>query len=189
MHPSYHRDLIPREDVLRLIDEFSAMKETFASKIEQWQLLDISGRVPAALSFTELFQHVTGAQELSRDVLKVTADFAARLHIANPAGRDTLAHLSTASFLSAHAVSHFAQTAHAVLTLRRLPDPTDQHYLKNEMVIDHATARNYLLRTSQSLRDAAQTLHEHLQLHRFFSAPALSDRPVPPPPGPKGHSR
>src|SRR5689334_20798391 len=136
------------------------MKDTFADKIEQWQLLDSSGRMPAALNFTELFQHVTGAQELSRDVLRLMAGFAASPHIANSAGRDTLAHLSTASTLSVHAAPHFAQTAHAVLALRKLTNPTDQHYLKNDMVIEHATARNYLLRTSQSLRDAAQALHE-----------------------------
>ncbi|MFE9686773.1 hypothetical protein [Streptomyces sp. NPDC006285] len=189
MKHTYHRELIPRDEVLRLIGAINTMRTTFTDKAEQWQLLDRSGRVPAALSFTELFQHVTGAQELSHGVLRLTADFAARPYIANRAGRDTLAHLSRASTLSVQVAPHFAETAKTVLDLRRTSSPKDQQYVRNDMVTSHATARGYLRRTSESLRDATQALHEHLDLHRFFSSPALSDRPVPPPPGPKGHHR
>jgi hypothetical protein len=50
------------------------------------------------------------------------------------------------------------------------------------MVIDHATARAYLRRAAESLRDAAKELVNHLDFHRFFPTPARRERPTPPPP-------
>ncbi|MFF3412565.1 hypothetical protein ACFYW8_41815 [Streptomyces sp. NPDC002742] len=182
------RELIPRNDTLRLIGTLNAMKAKFADSAQQWQLLDESGDVPAKPSSTELFQHAAGAQDLSRDVVQLTGDFAASPHSTNRAGRATLARLATASTMSAHAASHFAETAEAALVLPRSSSPTDQHYLKNRMVIDHATARGYLRRTSESLRDAAKELDDHLDFHRFFPAPSHSESPVPPP-RPSGRHR
>ncbi|NIY65593.1 hypothetical protein [Streptomyces malaysiensis] len=189
MKPDIQRELIPRGDALRLIGTLNAMKATFSDSAQKWQLLDESGHVPAEPSFTELFQHATGAQDLSRDVLRLSAEFAASPHSANRAGRATLAHLATASTMSAHAASHFAETAQTALGLPGSSSPTDQHYLNNRMVIDHATARAYLRHTSESLRDAAKELHSHLDLHRFFPAPSHRESPVPPPPRPSGRHR
>ncbi|MET8590439.1 hypothetical protein [Streptomyces sp. NPDC005078] len=189
MKPDIRRELIPRDDTLHLIGALNAMKAKFSDNAQKWQLLDESGHVPTEPSFTELVQHATGAQDLSRDVLRLTGDFAARPHSTNRAGRATLAHLATASTMSAHAASHFAETAESALGLPRSSSPTDQHYLKNGMVIDHATARSYLRRTSESLRDAAKELDGHLDFHRFFPAPSHRESPVPPPPGPSGRHR
>ncbi|MFD9484658.1 hypothetical protein ACFWBX_11760 [Streptomyces sp. NPDC059991] len=191
MKPDIQRELIPRDDTLDLIDKLNAMKAKFFDNAQQWQLLDESGHVPAKPSFAELFQHSAGAQDLSREVLRLTADFTASPHSTNRAGRAVLAHLATASTMSAHAAAHFAETAESALGLPRSSSPTGQHYLKNRMVIDHATARAYLRRTSESLRDAAKELGDHLDFHRFFPAPAPSHResPVPPPPRPSGRHR
>ncbi|MCG0285414.1 hypothetical protein [Streptomyces sp. PSAA01] len=189
MKPDIQRELIPRDETLRLMGTLNAMKAKFSDSAQKWQLLDESGHVPAEPSFTELFQHATGAQDLSRDVLRLTADFAANPHSTNRAGHATLAHLATASTMSAHAASHFAETAEATLGLPRSSSPTDQHYLKNRMVIDHATARAYLRRTSESLRDAAKELHSHLDFHRFFPAPSHRESPVPPPTRPSSRHR
>ncbi|KUO04683.1 hypothetical protein AQJ67_10365 [Streptomyces caeruleatus] len=161
----------------------------FSDNSEQWKLLDERGHVPDEPSFAELFQHATGAQDLSRDVLRLTAEFAASPHSTNRAGRATLAHLATASTMSAHATSHFADTAETALGLPRSSSPTAQHYPKNRMVIDHATARAYLRRTSEALREAIKELDTHLDFHRFFRAPSHHERPVPPPPKPAGRRR
>ncbi|WP_242441075.1 hypothetical protein [Streptomyces sp. CB02923] len=91
--------------------------------------------------------------------------------------------------MSAHAASQFAESAEAALGLPRSSNPSGQHYLKNRMVIDHATARSCLHRTSESLRDAVKELNGHLDFHRLFPAPSLRENPVPPPPGPSGRHR
>ncbi|MFE5162962.1 hypothetical protein ACFRNT_31545 [Streptomyces sp. NPDC056697] len=190
MKPDIQRELIPRDETLRLIGTLTSLKVECSDKAQQWRLLDGSGHVPTEPSFTELFQQATSAQDLSREVLRLTADFAASPHSTNRAGHATLAHLATASTMSAHAASHFAETAQAALGLPRSSSPTDQHYLKNRMVIDHATARAYLRRTSESLRDAAKDLHSYLDFHRFFPAPSHRESPGPHlPPRPSGRHR
>ncbi|KOT79134.1 hypothetical protein ADK70_31850 [Streptomyces rimosus subsp. pseudoverticillatus] len=167
----------------------NAMETTFSENAQKWQLLDESGHIPATPSFTELFQHATEAHDLSRDVFRLTGDLAASPHSTTRVGRATLDHLARASTMSAHAASHFSETAEAALRLPHVSSPADQHYLKNRMVIDHAAARAYLRRTSEALRDSAKELNGHLDFHRL--APALSRResPVPPPPGPSGRHR
>ncbi|MEU0118977.1 hypothetical protein ABZ137_36195 [Streptomyces bobili] len=189
MKPDIQRELIPRDDTLHLIGALNAMKAKFSDNAQKWQLLDESGHVPAEPSYTELLQHTTGAQDLSRDVLRLTGDFAASPHSMNRTGRATLTHLVTASTMSAHATSHFAETAETALGLPRSSSPTDQHYLKNRMVIDHATARAYLRRTSESLRDAVKELDAHLDFHRFFPTPSRRESPAPPPPRPSARHR
>ncbi|MEU0844012.1 hypothetical protein ABZ370_31675 [Streptomyces sp. NPDC005962] len=189
MNPDFQRALIPRDEALRLIGTLTALKSECSGNAEQWRLLDESGHVPAEPSFTELFQHATNAQDLSREVLRLTAAFATTPHSTNRAGRITLAHLAMASTMSAHAAAHFAETAEAALGLPRSSSPADQHYLKNRMVLDHGTARDYLRRTSESLRDAAKELDGHLDLHRTFPAPSHRECPVPPPPRPSGRHR
>ncbi|RSO18772.1 hypothetical protein DMH15_36820 [Streptomyces sp. WAC 06725] len=189
MKPDIQRHLIPREDVLRLIGPLNAMETTFSESAQKWQLLDESGHMPAAPSFTELFQHATEAQDLSRDVFRLTGGFAASPHSTIRTGRATLAHLARASTMSAHAASHFSETAEAALNLSRVTSPADQRYLKNRMVIDHAAARAYLRRTSEAMRDAVKELNGHLDFHRLFPAPSRRERPVPSPPGPSGRHR
>ncbi|MEV6007343.1 hypothetical protein AB0M29_11095 [Streptomyces sp. NPDC051976] len=71
--------------------------------------------------------------------------------------------------MSSHAAPHFAKTAECALPLTRSADPTDRRYLANRMVIDHATARAYLRRTSESLRDAAKELDHPLGFQRFLA--------------------
>lgn len=189
MRPDIQRELIPRDDTLRLIGALKAMTAKFSDNSQKWELLDETGHVPDEPSFPELLQHATSAQDLSRDVLRLTADFAASPHSTNRAGSAILAHLARASTLSAHATTHFAETAEATLNLPHPSSPIDRHYLKDRMVIDHATARAYLRRTSEALRDAVKELDVHLDFHRFFRTPSHHESPVPPPPKPSGRHR
>lgn len=189
MKPDIQRELIPRDDALRLIGALNALKAEFSNNFEKWELLDESGDVPAGPSFTELLQHATVAQDLSREVLRLTAEFAASPHSTNRAGRAALTHLARASTMSGHATSHFAETAEAAFGLPRPSSPIDPYYLKNRMVIGHATARAYLRRTSEALRDAAKELDDHLDFHRFFRMPSHRESPVPLPPNPSGRHR
>lgn len=186
MRPDIQRDLIPPDDALRLVGALNAMQATFHDRAQQWQLLDESGHVPTEpLSYTELLRHATSAQDLSRDVLRLTSEFAASDYSTTRTGRAILAHLATASTMSAHAPSHFAQTAQGVLGQPRSACPT-KRYVTDPMVIDHASARAFLQRTSESLRDAAKALDDHLDFQRLISTLARLETPVPPPPGLKG---
>ncbi|MEU1073581.1 MULTISPECIES: hypothetical protein [unclassified Streptomyces] len=131
-----------------------------------------------------MLQHTVTAQGLSRDVVQLTADFARSTHSTNRAGSVVLAHLATAVTMSSQAAPHFAETAESALSLPRSSSPTDQQYRENRMVINHATARAYLRRASESLRDAAKELNTHLEFHRFFLAAAPPQTPAPPQSGP-----
>ena len=186
MKPDIQRDLIPPDDALRLVGALNSMKATFHDRAQQWLLLDESGHVPAEPSYTELLGHATSAQDLSRDVLRLTGEFAASPHSAYRAGRATLAHLAMASTLSAHATSYFAETAEAALCLPRSSGPAGQHYLTNRMVIDHASARAFLRRASESLRDAAKELEDHLRFQHFLSTLTPRETPTLPPSRPSG---
>jgi hypothetical protein len=186
MKPDIQRELIPPDDALRLICTLHTMKATFNNSVQQWQLLDESGHVPTEPSYTELLGHATSAQDLSRDVLRLTGEFAASPHSTHRAGRATLAHLATASTMSAHAASHFAETAEAALGLPRSSGPAGQHYLTNRMVIDHASARAFLRRASESLRDAAKELEDHLRFQHFLSTLTPRETPTLPPSRPSG---
>ncbi|MGW1609766.1 hypothetical protein ACWCQZ_10260 [Streptomyces sp. NPDC002285] len=140
-------------------------------------------------SYTALLQHAADAQDLSRDVLRLTADFARSPHSTTRAGSAVLAHLATAASMSSHAAPHFTETAEGALSLPRSSNPTDRHYLKNRMVIDHASARAFLRRTSESFRDAAKELDDHLGFHRFLSTLTPRESPALPPPRPSGRHR
>ncbi|WP_406463352.1 hypothetical protein OH768_47835 [Streptomyces sp. NBC_01622] len=183
------RELIPPDDTLRLIGALNAMKATFNDYAQQWQLLDESGHVPDKPSYTELLGHATSAQDLSRDVLRLTGEFAASLHSTNRAGRATLAHLAMASTLSVRATAYFLEASEAALGLQRSSSPTDQRYVKWRMVIGHASARDFLLRTSDSLRGAAKELDDHLDFQRFLSTLTPRQHPALPPPRPSGRHR
>lgn len=137
--------------------------------------------VPAAPAHSDLLQHAADAQGLSLDVARLTADFARSPHSTTRAGRAILAHLARAATMSSNAAPHFAETAETALSLPRPAEATDRHYRDNRMVIDHATARAYLPRASESLRDAARELNDHLALHRFFPEPSRQQNPEPPP--------
>ncbi|MYU06136.1 hypothetical protein GTY81_20100 [Streptomyces sp. SID8366] len=166
------------------------MKDRLLTAVEQCQLLDEDGRVPAAPSYTELLQHATDAKDLSRDVLRLAAGFARSPHHATRAGRTVLKHLGTAVTMSSRAVSSFAETAEGALALSRSANPTDRHYLANRMVIDHASARAFLRRASESLHAAATELDGHLGFQHFLAMLTRQEGPpVPPPPGPGGRHR
>ncbi|MFD6434509.1 hypothetical protein [Streptomyces venezuelae] len=165
------------------------MKGKLLDAARQWELLDENGHVPAALSYTALLQHAADAQDLARDVLQLTAGFAESQHSSTRTGRAVLAHLATAASMSSHAPPHFAETAENTLCLTRSSNPTDRHYLTNRMVIDHASARAFLRRTAESLRDAAKELDDHLDFQRFLSALTPRETPAPPPPKPSGRHR
>ncbi|MEU8729422.1 hypothetical protein AB0C68_08640 [Streptomyces tendae] len=180
MNPDLQRGLIPRDDALHLIHAFHAVKDKLHDAAQRWELLDENGHVPAAPSYTALLQHATDAQDLSHDVLRLATDFARSPHHTTRTGRTLLKHLASAATLSSHAVPHFTETAETALALPRTANPTDRHYLTNRMVIDHASARAFLRRSSESLSDAASELDQHLGLHRFLA----SMTPQHPSPGP-----
>ncbi|MFE9416997.1 hypothetical protein ACFYMX_15290 [Streptomyces griseofuscus] len=183
------RELIPRNATLHLIDALDALQSRLRSAAEQTHLLDDAGRVPATPSYTELLQHAAEAQALSRDVLQLTADVARSSHSTTRAGTAVLKQLSIAATMSSHAVPHFAETAEQALALLRAANPADRDYLTNHMVSDHATARAYLRRSSDSLRNAAKELNDHLDAHRFLPTSPQRNPMAPPPPGPSGRHR
>lgn len=189
MRPDIQRDLIPSDDANRLIGALNTMKDDLLNAAQQWELLDENGHVPAP-SYTVLLQHAADAQDFSRDVLRLTADFARSPHHTTRTGSTVLKHLATATTTSTQAASHFAESAENALTLPLSADPTGRHYLTNRMVIDHASARAYLRRTSESLRDAASELDRHLDFQHFLATLTPQEGPpVPPPPKPSGHHR
>ncbi|MBW1597283.1 hypothetical protein [Streptomyces sp. JJ38] len=165
------------------------MRDRLLDAAQQWELLDESGHVPITLSYAALLQHAADAQDLSRDVLRLATDFARSQHSTTRAGTSVLAHLVMAASMSSHAAPHFTDTAESALALPRSSNPTDCHHRKNRMVIDHASARAFLRRTSESLRDAAKELNDHLDFHRFLSTLTPRKRPAPPPPRPSGRHR
>ncbi|MFJ8676321.1 hypothetical protein [Streptomyces sp. NPDC093589] len=188
MTPDFQRELIPRADALHLIGALNAMKDEALNAAQQWELLNEDGQVPAAPSYTALLQHATDAQDFSREVLRLTAAFARSAHHSTRVGSTVLKRLAMGA-MSSQAVSHFAETAERALALPRSANVTDRHYLANRMVIDHASARAFLRRTSESLRDAAKELDDHLDFHRFFPTLSRTETPTPPPPRPSARHR
>nr|WTC07129.1 hypothetical protein OHA15_04560 [Streptomyces anthocyanicus] len=186
MKPDFQRDLIPRDDALHLIGALNAMKDKLHDAAQRWELLDENGHVPAARSYTALLQHATDAQDLSRDVLRLADAFARSPHHTTPTGRTVLKQLATAATISSHAAPHFTETAEAALTLPQTTNPTDRHYLTNRMVIDHASARAFLRRASESLRDAAKELDDHHGVQRFLAPLTRRKGPPEPPPSRPG---
>ncbi|MFE6031499.1 hypothetical protein [Streptomyces niveus] len=182
MNPDVRRELMPRDEVLRLIGVLDGMKANLLDAAEQWQLLDDAGQVPAAPVYAALIQHAAAAQDLSRNVVRLAADFAQSPHSTTRVGRAVLAHLATAATLSSNAAPRFAETAETALSLAG--NPITNRYRANSMVLDHAAGRAYLRRTSESLGDAATELNEHLGLHRFFPGPSRQQSPPSLPPGP-----
>lgn len=167
MSADFQRDLIPSDDASRIVGALNAMKDKLHSAAQQWELLDESGHVPAVPSYTALLQHAADAQDLSRDVLRLAADFARGPHHTTRTGGTVLKHLATAASLASHAAPHFAETAENALALPRSANPADRHHLTNRMVIDHASARAFLRRASESLRDAAKELDDHVAFQHF----------------------
>ncbi|AXI90646.1 hypothetical protein SAM9427_05010 [Streptomyces sp. ETH9427] len=153
---------------------------------QRWELLDENGHIPAAPPYTALLQHATDAQDLSCEVLWLAADFARSPHHTTRTGRTVLKQLATAATISSHAAPHFTETAENALALPRTINPTDRHYLTNRMVIDHASARAFLRRASESLRDAAKALDDHLGVQRFLAPLTRRKGPPEPPPSRPG---
>ncbi|KQV94168.1 hypothetical protein [Streptomyces sp. Root369] len=100
MKPDFQRALIPSDEVLQLIGAVNAMKDKLLNAAQQWELLDENGHVPATPSYAALLQHATDAQDLSRDVLRLTADFARSPHHTTRASSTVLKHLGTAATMS-----------------------------------------------------------------------------------------
>ncbi|MGA5492627.1 hypothetical protein ACPCK1_33400 [Streptomyces pseudogriseolus] len=186
MKPDFQRDLIPRDDALHLIGALNAMKDKLHDAAQRWELLDENGHVPAAPSYTALLQHATDAQDLSREVLRLADAFARSPHHTTRTGRTVLKQLATAATISSHAAPHFTETAEAALSVPRTTNPTDRRYLTNRMVIDHASARAFLRRASESLRDAAKELDDHLGVQRFLAPLTRREGPPEPPPSRPG---
>ncbi|MFE4664545.1 hypothetical protein ACFRI7_11735 [Streptomyces sp. NPDC056716] len=187
MTPDFQRDLIPSNEVLQLIGTVDAMKDKALNAALRWELLDENGHVPVAPSYAVLLQHATDAQHLASEILRLTADFARSPHHTTPVGDSVLTHLSTAATMSSRAVPRFAETAENALALPRSVDPADRDNLANRMVVDHASARALLRRTSESLRDAARELDDHLGFQRFLTTLTRQEGPpTPPPPTPRG---
>ncbi|SCK26714.1 MULTISPECIES: hypothetical protein [Streptomyces] len=190
MRPDFERELIPGDDALHLIGALNVMKDKTHNAAHQWELLDEDGHVPASPSYTVLLQHATNAQDLSREVLRLTAEFARSPHHATHAGSAVLTKLAWATTASSHAPPHFAQTAEYALSLLRSTDQADRQYFSNNMVHVHATGRAYLRRASEALRDAAEELGSHLGVQRFLAQlPRHEYPPAPPPPRPGGRPR
>ncbi len=189
MNSVAQRELIPRDDTLEMIGTLNDLRAKLVASAERHQLLDDTGRVPAAPSYTELLQHALDVQTLSRDVVQMTVQFSRSTHSTSHVGSRVLAHLATAATMSSHAVPNFAETAEEALSLPRPSGPTDRQHRDNRMVIDHATARAYLRRTSESLRDAVKELDAHLDFYRLFPAQARQQSPATPPPRPSARHR
>ncbi|MEU2145994.1 MULTISPECIES: hypothetical protein [Streptomyces albovinaceus subgroup] len=177
MKPDFERQLIPRDDALHLIGALNVMKDKAHNAAHQWKLLDEDGHVPASPSYTALLQHATDAQDLSRDILRLTAEFARSPHHTNRDGGTVLKHLALAATMSSYAAPYFAETAEHALALLLATNPADRQYLTNNMVHDHATGRAYLRRTSESLRDAGKDLEEHLGFQRFLAQLTRQETP------------
>ncbi|MFD8063966.1 hypothetical protein ACFXA0_32715 [Streptomyces cyaneofuscatus] len=189
MRPDLERELIPRDDALRLIGALNVMKDKTHNAARQWELLDEDGHVPATPSYTALLQHATDAQDLSAEVLRLTSEFARSPHHTTRAGSTVLKKLASATTASSHAAPYFAETAECALSLLR-SNPADRQYLSNNMVHDHATGRAYLRRTSEALRDAAEELGAHLGSQRFLAPLTRQEAPpAPPAPRPSGRPR
>ncbi|MFD4479431.1 hypothetical protein ACFWPU_25400 [Streptomyces sp. NPDC058471] len=190
MKTDFQRDLMPSDDARHLIGALNAMKDKLLNAAQQWELLDENGHVPAEPSYAALLQHAADAQDLSRDVIRLTADFAQSPHRTTRTGSAVLKRLATAASMSSHATPHFTETAESALSLPRSSNPAERHYLKNRMVIDHASARAFLRRTSESLRDAAKELEDHLNFQRFVTTLTRGEGPpVPAPSRPSGRHR
>lgn len=189
MNSDVQSELNPRDYVLSLIGELVVKKDKLVEAVEQWQLLDDTGRVLASPSYAELIQHAAGAQALAHGVVQLARDFARTAHSTNRSGGAVLAHRAMAATMSSHAAPHFAETAEAALSLARSSSPTDRHDGEDRMVSDHATARAYLRRTSESLRDAVKELNSHLDFHRFFPTSSRQESPAPPLPAPSARHR
>ncbi|MFC8286625.1 MULTISPECIES: hypothetical protein [Streptomyces] len=190
MRPDFERELIARNDALHLIGALNVMKDKAHNAAHQWELLDEDGHVPASPSYTVLLQHATDAQDLSREVLRLTAEFTRSPHHTTRDGSAVLKHLAVAATMSSYAAPYFAETAEHALALLRSTNPADRQYLSNNMVHDHATGRAYLRRTSESLRDAGKELENHLGFQRSLAQLTRQvTPPAPPAPGPGGRPR
>ncbi|MFI1185814.1 hypothetical protein [Streptomyces californicus] len=190
MKPGFESELIPRDDALHLIGALNVMKVKAHNASRRWELLDEDGHVPAMPSYMVLLQHVTDAQDFSRDVLGLTAEFARSPHYTTRDGSAVLKHLAVAATMPSYAASYFAETAEHALALLRSTNPADRQYLSNNMVHGHATGRSYLRRTSESLRDAGKELEDHLGFQRSLAQLARQETPpAPPAPRPGGRPR
>ncbi|MFJ4703668.1 hypothetical protein ACIP6I_02240 [Streptomyces anulatus] len=190
MKPDFERQLIPRDEALHLIGALNVMKDKAHNAAHQWELLNEDGHVPASPSYTVLLQHAIDAQDLSREVLRLTAEFARSPHHTNRDGATVLKHLALAATMSSYAAPYFTESAEHALALLLATAPADRQYLTNNVLHDHATGRAYLRRTSESLRDAGKELEDHLGFQRFLAQLTRQETPpAPAAPRPGGRPR
>ncbi|MFE0703505.1 hypothetical protein [Streptomyces sp. NPDC058872] len=190
MKPDFYRDLMPSDAALHLVGALNTIRDKLHDASQQWKLLDETGRIPDTPSYTVLLQHAIGAQDLSREVLQLTAGFAQSPHHTTRAGSAVLKRLSIAATMSSHAVPRFTETAEEALGLPQTTALADRDSRTNRMVINHASARAYLRRASESLHHAVEELDDHLGFQRFLATLTPQEGPpAPPPPKPGGRHR
>ncbi|MGW4441943.1 hypothetical protein [Streptomyces sp. NPDC004682] len=178
----------PRDATRHLINALRTLQVTVDDAERQWSVLDADGHVQTDPSFTELLQHAADAQDLSREILRLTADFAQSPHGTNAAS-STLVTLAIATTASSQAAGWFAEAAECALSLSRATDATSRRYLSDCMLTHHGAARSSLRLTSRCARDAAKELDKHLGVRRSPTTRTLGESPVPPPPRPNGPHR
>ncbi|WP_446038060.1 hypothetical protein [Streptomyces sp. SID1121] len=189
MNPESHNEPIPRDEIFLLIGPLNEMQAKIIDAAQQWELLDEAGHVPAAPPYIELLQHAIDAQGLSLGVHQLAADFARNPYSKTRDGGTVLALFAAAAAISTQAAPYFAETAQGALSFPRAGKLTELRFVKNRMVIDHASGRACLRRTSGSLRAVAKELDNQLDFHRYLSTVAPRESPAPPPPKPNGHHR
>ncbi|WP_327657183.1 hypothetical protein [Streptomyces sp. NBC_00483] len=192
MTPDIQREPIPRDESHSLVNALTALKSQLLDTAQTCQLLDRSAQLQGgAPAYSDLLQHAADAQHLAHGVIQLTADFTGSPHSTTHAGPTVLTHLATATSMSSLAAAHFAESAEHALSLPRPSNPAVRRYLETRMLVDHSSARAFLRRASESLRDAAKELEDPLNVHRNrpFPKPAWRQSPEPPQPAPNPSRR
>ncbi|MFD8636731.1 hypothetical protein [Streptomyces sp. NPDC059533] len=180
MDPTPPHALTPHAQFLHLVGMLNALEVKFADTSQRWEPREV-GRL-LETPFAELLQQASGTQELSREVLQLTAELAATPHGTATQGRGALEHLATASTMSSYAATHFAEAAESALGLPATSTPQDRRDAENRIISHHSTARAYLRLTSRCLRDAITDLDPRLDAHGYTHTPVPPA--VTPAPGP-----
>ncbi|MFB7781358.1 hypothetical protein ACFC1D_01425 [Streptomyces vinaceus] len=170
MDPTPPHAFTPHAHFPHLVGALKALEIKFADTAPRWEPDEIDRLLETP--FTELFQHATEMQEISREVLQITAELAATPQGTNARDRGALDHLATASTMSSYAATHFAESAESALRLPAASTPQDRRDAENRIISNHATARAYGRVTSRCLRHAITDLDHPLDAHGLTHTPA-----------------